>query len=107
MFLSRLDSTEKWFQALETTALHRTAVRNLDPGQVSAAEPDEFGVGDQVFLVLEGEIYAEFAEEKARMLPGHALVIPAGVPHRFRNPGPAPARTMSVYAPSLGGSRMH
>lgn len=98
MFLSRLDSKERWFQSLEANSRADSSVMNLDPGQFSAEEPESERCEDQVFLVLEGEVLAEFGEERARMPAGHVLVIPAGVPHRFCNLGHARARTMRVYA---------
>ncbi len=71
---------------------------HLDPGQFSDASPESERCGDQVFLVLEGEVFAEFGDERVRMPAGDLLVIPAGVPHRFYNLGNARARTMSVCA---------
>jgi mannose-6-phosphate isomerase-like protein (cupin superfamily) len=99
MFLSKLNSADGWFEVLATTSRSQTAVMNLEPGQASAENPESHPGSDQVLVVLEGEVHAQVAEERARMMVGHAVVIPAGVPHRFENNGAARARTLSVYAP--------
>ncbi len=99
MFLTKLgSSSQKWFEVLDTTARSQTAVMNLEPGEESGDVTETHFGSDQVLMVLEGEVLAEVAEEKALMRPGHMLLIPAGVEHRFQNQGRARARTFSVYA---------
>ncbi len=71
---------------------------NLAPGTASG-ESVETHLGDQVLLVLEGEVFAQIGEERARMREGDVVVIPAGIPHRFANENTSDARTFRVYAP--------
>lgn len=72
---------------------------NLQPGDASGEDMDSHDGSDQVLLVLDGEVLAEIGEESARMRQGDVVVIPAGVPHRFKAHEKTPARTFSVYAP--------
>lgn len=99
MFITNLQSAENWFEVLQTTDRSQTAVMNLDPGQASGDSKESHPGSDQVLVVLDGEVLAEVAEERARMRKGDVVVIPAGVRHRFVNDGDIPARTFSVYAP--------
>ena len=100
MFLSKLEGHQHWVEVMETTPRSQSEVRHFEPGQVSAEEPDAHPASDQVFLVIEGEVTAHVADEIARMRPGHVVVIPAGVAHRFENSGSGRARTFSVFTPS-------
>jgi len=71
----------------------------LDPGEARSEEGG--GVGektDRVLLVLEGEVHAEMAGESVRIVPGNAMLIPAGVAHRLCNNGVERARTVAVCA---------
>jgi hypothetical protein len=54
---------------------------------------------DQVLWLVEGEVLAEVAEERARMVAGHIVLIPAGVPHRLRNSGSHVARGYRAFIP--------
>ena len=56
---------------------------NLAPGEASGDRPEAHRGSDQVLLVLEGEVMAEVAEEKARLRQGDVVIVPAGVDHRF------------------------
>lgn len=99
MFLTNLNAAREWFEVLQTTGRSQTAVMNLAPGQASGDEPQAHPESDQVLIVLDGEVLAEVADEKARMRAGDVVVVPAGVHHRFENIADIPARTVSVYAP--------
>jgi mannose-6-phosphate isomerase-like protein (cupin superfamily) len=99
MFLTNLQAASQWFEVLQTTDHSQTAVMNLAPGEKSGETAEAHKESDQVLLVLEGELVAEIAEEKARLQRGDVVIVPAGVHHRFENPTSRPARTFSVYAP--------
>ena len=85
---------------LRTTERSQTAVMRLDPGQASGDDAESHEGSDQVLLVLDGEVMAEVGEEKARLRKGDVVIVPADVPHRFRNEGAQAASTFSVYAPA-------
>ena len=72
---------------------------NLGPGDASGETMESHDESDQVLLVIEGEVLAEVGQERARMRQGDVVVIPAGIPHRFKADDKTPARTFSVYAP--------
>jgi mannose-6-phosphate isomerase-like protein (cupin superfamily) len=99
MFLTNLHVAKSWFQVLQTTGRSQTAVMNLSPGQSSGEEAEAHPNSDQVLLVLEGDVMAEVAEDRATMHQGDVVVIPAGIHHRFSNATDRPVRTFSVYAP--------
>jgi uncharacterized cupin superfamily protein len=102
MFLTKFDASQPWWQIFGGENFpHRNFVQ-LDPGLSAGDAPHEMASRDQLLLVLEGEVLAEVAEERARMLPGTAVVIPAGVAHRFMNGGVMAARTVTLSAPPSG-----
>jgi mannose-6-phosphate isomerase-like protein (cupin superfamily) len=99
MFLTNLQSAKEWFEVLQTTGRSQTAVMNLAAGESSGDDQESHRSSDQVLLVLEGEILAEIAEEKAKLRQGDVVIVPAGTPHRFENQSEKPASTFTVYAP--------
>jgi len=99
MFLTNLHAAKEWFEVLQTTDRSQTAVMSLAPGEASGDEKEDHPRSDQVLLVVEGEVTAEIAEERARMRQGDVVIVPAGVKHRFKNESQAVVRTFSVYAP--------
>lgn len=99
MFVTNLHSATDWFEVLQTSDNSQTAIMNLAPGDASGKAMDAHDESDQVLLVLEGEVLAEVGEESARLREGDVVVIPAGIPHRFKNNRTDAARTFSVYAP--------
>lgn len=99
MFLTNLQCASEWFQVLQTTDRSQTAVMDLAPGEASGDHAEAHPRSDQILLVLEGEVQAEIADEKARLRRGDVVIVPAGIDHRFFNRSDQPARTFSVYAP--------
>jgi mannose-6-phosphate isomerase-like protein (cupin superfamily) len=99
MFLTNLHAAKEWFEVMQTTERSQTAVMSLQPGEASGEAKEDHPRSDQVLLVMEGEVIAEIAEEKARMRQGDVVIVPAGVKHRFKNDSHSVVRTFSVYAP--------
>jgi len=54
---------------------------------------------EQSMYVLSGEVVVELPQESARLVEGDYGLVPAGVPHSWRNPGPATARWADMQAP--------
>ena len=54
---------------------------------------------EEGFYVLEGEVQFQLGPEEAHAGPGSAILIPAGVPHCFRNVGAGDVRWLVVAAP--------
>ena len=60
------------------------------------------GDEDDAFYILEGEMTFFFgdADEEAVAPPGTFVLVPPGVRHGFRNPGPGPVRMLNIHAPA-------
>ena len=60
------------------------------------------GDEDDAFYILEGEMTFFFGDEDEEAVapPGTFVLIPPGVRHGFRNPGPGPVRMLNVHAPA-------
>jgi quercetin dioxygenase-like cupin family protein len=54
---------------------------------------------EETYLILEGEVDAEFDGEKYRMVPGDAAWAGVGCVHAFTNPGPDIVRWLETQAP--------
>jgi quercetin dioxygenase-like cupin family protein len=65
--------------------------------------PPERGPGlhthpyEEVFVVQEGELTFTVGEAAIEATGGQILVVPAGVPHKFVNSGPARARHIDIH----------
>ena len=56
---------------------------------------------DDAFYILEGEMTFFFGDDdEAVAPPGTFVLVPPGVRHGFRNPGPGPVRMLNVHAPA-------
>lgn len=95
MFLSSLRSQEDW-PALFVPETDSGAVVELAPHQPWENIPAHRK--DTVLFVVEGEMWAEVADEHTRMRKGDFLVIPAGFSHRLRNDCAVAARAVAVCA---------
>ena len=71
----------------------------LTAGAATGSKAEAHKNSDQVLLMLEGELTGEVGEERPSLKKGDVIIIPAGVKHRFTNPGEKPAVTFNVYAP--------
>jgi len=60
------------------------------------------GDEDDAFYILEGEMTFFFGDEDEEAIapPGTFVLVPPGVRHGFRNPGPGPVRMLNVHAPA-------
>ena len=57
---------------------------------------------DDAFYILAGEMTFFFGDEDEEAVapPGTFVLVPPGVRHGFRNPGPGPVRMLNVHAPA-------
>ncbi|HWJ22834.1 MAG TPA: cupin domain-containing protein [Gemmatimonadaceae bacterium] len=53
----------------------------------------------EAFYVLDGTLVVESEGERYRLGAGDFLSIPPGVPHALHNPGPGPARVLTLVSP--------
>jgi len=51
----------------------------------------------EVFLVRRGRVTFEVGGEIIAVGEGQIVVVPAGVPHAFRNPGPGPLEMIDIH----------
>ena len=60
------------------------------------------GDEDDAFYILEGEMTFFFGDEDDEAVAprGTFVLVPPGVRHGFRNPGPGPVRMLNVHAPA-------
>ncbi len=53
---------------------------------------------DETWVVIEGNLAFEAGEERLAARPGDVVIVPPGVPHRFRNEGPGRSRLVCIHA---------
>lgn len=63
----------------------------LDPGDTLGRHTDSV---EEVVLLLSGTVEAEVGEEEIRLAQGQVAVVPAMMPHDFRNVGEETARVV-------------
>jgi mannose-6-phosphate isomerase-like protein (cupin superfamily) len=56
---------------------------------------------EEAFYVIEGEVQFQLGSDELYAGPGSAILVPAGVPHCFRNIGAQDARWLVVAAPAI------
>jgi mannose-6-phosphate isomerase-like protein (cupin superfamily) len=57
----------------------------------------------ETFHFLDGTYELAVGERRFTATPGSSAVVPAGVPHTFRNVGTAPARLVFILSPAAEG----
>jgi mannose-6-phosphate isomerase-like protein (cupin superfamily) len=87
----------QFFEILQETARTQTAVMTIAPGR--DAGPEETHHADQVIYVIEGEATVTIEGDAHPARAGACVLIPAGVRHHVRNPGPGALFFLTVYAP--------
>ncbi|HEY1015317.1 MAG TPA: cupin domain-containing protein [Herpetosiphonaceae bacterium] len=83
--------------AAETAGAYALLEFRTAPG--SGAGPHVHHGEDEVFHILEGSLSFQLGDQEVTAGPGQVVMIPRGLRHSFRNPGPAPARSLIVFAP--------
>jgi quercetin dioxygenase-like cupin family protein len=69
----------------------------MEPG---AAGPLHIASGEQVLVVLEGELTVAVHDDGRILAPGDSIVIPAGAERRVRNAGAVPAAFLACSTPA-------
>ena len=101
---SRMDSANvndatEWFEVLQTSKRTQTAMMTLAPGDKTGRKAEVHEKSDQVLLILSGKLSGRIGPEAVALKKGDIVLIPAGTPHRFENPGRVRAVTFNVYSP--------
>jgi mannose-6-phosphate isomerase-like protein (cupin superfamily) len=99
MELSNIKEATEWFEVLQTSKRSQTAMMTLAPGQATGSKAETHKKSDQVLLMLSGKLSGKIGRKQVRLAKGDVLLIPAGTPHRFNNPGRKKALTFNVYSP--------
>jgi mannose-6-phosphate isomerase-like protein (cupin superfamily) len=96
---SNIKQVTEWFGGLQTTGRSQAAVMRLEPGEATGKHAELHEESEQLLLLLEGTLAAEIGSERLTMNAGDMVIVPAGVKHRFTNPGITLAVTFNVYCP--------
>ena len=99
MQLSNIKEATEWFEVLQTSKRSQTAMMTLAPRKATGRKAEAHKESDQVLLVLSGKLSGKVGRKRVRLAKGDVLLIPAGTPHRFTNPGTKAAVTFNVYSP--------
>jgi mannose-6-phosphate isomerase-like protein (cupin superfamily) len=99
MNISNIDQVTEWFEILQTTGRSQEAVVRLDPGEATGERAESHEKSEQLLLLIEGALDGEIGFERLAMDAGDMVIIPAGVRHKFTNPGETIAVTFNVYCP--------
>ena len=87
----------EFFKVLETTEKSQVGVMTIEPGADSG--PEEIHKGDQIIYVMEGIADIEVGNEKAKLLSGEMLIIPALSRHHIYNRSNIQLLFITIYAP--------
>jgi mannose-6-phosphate isomerase-like protein (cupin superfamily) len=99
MDLANIKDATEWFEVLQTSKRTQTAMMTLAPGDDTGKRAEAHKKSDQVLLMLSGRLAGTVGPETVDLKKGDVILIRAGTPHRFRNPGPQRAVTFNVYSP--------
>ena len=99
MELSNINEATEWFEVLQTSKRSQTAMMTLLPGRATGKKAEAHKKSDQVLLMLSGKLFGKVGRKRVSLEKGDVLLIPAGTPHRFNNPGRKAATTFNVYSP--------
>lgn len=99
MDLANTNDASEWFEVLQTSKRTQTAMMTLSPGATTGRKAEAHEKSDQVLLILSGKLSGKVGSEAVSLGKGDILLIRAGTPHRFENPGRQRAVTFNVYSP--------
>ena len=96
-FVAHSDGFRRWAVVDEAAAVHTGfGVCTLEPGGHLDAHVHSF---EESLFVLEGSLHLDTAEGSVRLGPGDYGLVPVGLAHAARNPGPGVARWADMCAP--------
>ena len=99
MDLANIKDAKEWFEVLQTSERTQTAMMTLAPAEKTGHKAEAHEKSDQVLLILSGKLSGRVGPERVELKKGDILLIRAGTPHRFENPGRERAMTFNVYSP--------
>src|SRR2546423_2234971 len=99
MDLANISEAAEWFEVLQTSKRTQTAMMTLGPGKATGRNAEAHEKSDQVLLMLSGKLSGTVGPETVSLKKGDVVLIRAGTPHRFKNPGRERTVTFNVYSP--------
>ena len=99
MDLANIKDAKEWFEVLQTSKRSQTAMMTLAPGDQTGKKAEAHEKSDQVLLMLSGKLSGTVGPETVELKKGDILLVRAGTPHWFKNPGRQRAVTFNVYSP--------
>src|SRR5437016_14605159 len=99
MDVANINEAANWFEVLQPSTRRQTAMMTLAPGDATGRKAEAHEKSDQVLLMLSGKLSGTVGPETVNLKKGDILLIRAGMPHRFKNPGRQKAVTFNVYSP--------
>jgi mannose-6-phosphate isomerase-like protein (cupin superfamily) len=106
MDLANINEATEWFEVLQTSKRTQTAMMILAPGEKAGRKAEVHEKSDQVLLILSGKLSGTIGPETVTLAKGDIVLIRAGTPHLFENPGRTRAVTFNVYSPPEYRPRM-
>lgn len=86
-----------FFEVLETTPNSQIAVMTIEPGGTSGSEG--LHPGDQVVVILEGEVEVHIESSKTSVSTHEVIIIPARKRHLIVNNSKKDVFFLNIYAP--------
>lgn len=99
MSIANIQKATSWFEVLQTTEKTQAAVMTLIPGGETAPHAEAHEKSDQVLLVVSGRMKGTIGDTQVHLEAGDVVIIPAGLPHHFKNDDEVPALSFNVYSP--------
>jgi mannose-6-phosphate isomerase-like protein (cupin superfamily) len=99
MDLANIKDATEWFEVLQTSKRTQTAMMTLASGDETGRKAEAHEKSDQILLMLSGRLSGTVGPENVDLKKGDVLLIRAGTPHWFKNPGRQRAMTFNVYSP--------
>ena len=87
MDLATIKDATEWFEVLQTSSRTQTAMMTLSPGDATGRKAEAHENSDQVLLMLSGKLSGTVGPETINLKKGDIVLIRAGTPHHFKNPG--------------------
>ena len=84
MDVTNINKAKEWFEVLQTSEQSQIAMMTLAPEDSTGAKAEAHKNSEQVLLLLDGELGGEVSDDRPTLRKGDVIIIPAGVPHWFK-----------------------
>jgi quercetin dioxygenase-like cupin family protein len=93
---------------IKASTLKNGNLKGADHGATISVILDHSGPGqgprlhrhpyDETWVVQEGTVTFQLADERHQAGPGDIVIAPPGAPHKFTNQGPGPSKLVCIHA---------